>query len=174
MEEEPPKGRRLALKPREIAPSEPASRPGDGTAMSVKLIHQMNRIAESKGPGFLGGAPSSDAGHEVPEGFRRKDILPMDPPAGSGEEPPISVAEMLRRNAATAGRSGGELISLPQRRRSRRWRDFWIILGCAGAALLASGVVFHSTPAVFALCSLAIAFATAVLAWVLFGIMDRY
>ena len=48
MDDELPPVRRLALKPKEIFPTEERSLPGDGTALSVELMHRMNQDAEAR------------------------------------------------------------------------------------------------------------------------------
>ena len=48
MEDEKPDTRHLVLKPKEIELTEERSRPGDGTAISVQLIHRQNVLAEEK------------------------------------------------------------------------------------------------------------------------------
>ena len=48
MDDEKPDTRHLVLKPKEVVPTDPPSRPGDGTAISVQLIHRQNRLAEEK------------------------------------------------------------------------------------------------------------------------------
>ena len=40
--------RHLALKPKEIVPTDSRALPGDGTAISVRLIHKQNQVAEEK------------------------------------------------------------------------------------------------------------------------------
>jgi hypothetical protein len=47
-DDDKPSGRKLVLKPREVTRTDPSARPGDGTEISVALIHRQNRIAEER------------------------------------------------------------------------------------------------------------------------------
>ena len=51
MDDKPPPARRLELKPKDIIPSDSASRPGDGTEISVPLMLRENRLAEARAAG---------------------------------------------------------------------------------------------------------------------------
>jgi hypothetical protein len=50
MDDELPPKRRLSLKPREVEPVDKVARAGDGTAISVKLIHRENQLAAERPP----------------------------------------------------------------------------------------------------------------------------
>jgi hypothetical protein len=175
---QPPK-RRLALKPREVEPVDKVARPGDGTAISVKLIHRENQLAEGRQPGSWSGdlmTPPEAAGE--PEGdpsiFKPKEITPIDAPSKPGDEGAISVQGMLHRNLAAAADTAPELIAMPVRRRSRRNRDFLLLLGCAALSVGVLAVVFREDRQMVALALFGIVFTTVILAWVMYGIMDRY
>jgi hypothetical protein len=177
METPPPKSR-LVLKPREVEAVDKVARPGDGTAISVKLIHRENQISADKGSGHWSGdlmtPPEAFEPEDLPSVFKPKEITPMDRPSGPGGEEAISVPGMLHRNHAAAMNSGPELIAMPVKRRSRRNRDFLLLLG---GALLSVGVlalVFRDDRQMVALSLFGIVFTTVILSWVMYGVMDRY
>jgi len=178
MDDKDPPLRRFTLKPKEVVPTESPSRPGDGTAISVDLIHRENRIAEEKSAGGRWGrAPVPPAPDVAPGGaapFKPKEITPMDPPSQPGDESAISVHEMLRQNRVAADESTPELIALPPRRRSRRHRDFAVVLFAATVSIVVATVVFRHEPGMIALTWIGRGFATSILGWVLYGVMVRY
>ena len=117
-DDEDPPVRRFALKPKEITPTETAARPGDGTAISVELIHRQNRIA--------------------------------------GE------------------RLGPEIIALPAKRRSKRTRDFILLVTVAGGLAGALVLQLPRTPGTLVMWLVLVIVAAMLLAWVMFGVMDDY
>lgn len=179
MDDPPPPKPRLVLKAREVEPVDTVARAGDGTAISVKLMHKVNQLAEQRPPGSLMGDPSAppsvDDGLEGdPSVFRQKEITPTDPPAAAGDEEAISVSGMLQRNHAAAIDSGPELIAMPVRRRSRRHRDFMVLIVGALLSVGVLGIVFRDDKQMVALALFGIVFLTVILTWVMYGIMDRY
>jgi len=179
MDDDQPPKRRLSLKPREVEPVDKVSRPGDGTAISVKLIHRENQLAADRPPGsWQGDLMTPPAGFGEGEGapspFKPKDITPTDTPAGPGGEDAISVPKMLDTNRAAAAASAPELIAMPPRRRSRRHRDFMVLLGGAALAFGCLAAVFREDRQMVALGLFGIVFTTVILAWVMYGVMDRY
>lgn len=179
MDDKPPPARRLELKPKDIIPSDSASRPGDGTEISVPLMLRENRLAEARAAGArpLGSEPGPpDAGeHPGPSSpFRAKEITPVDPPSPAGDPEAIRVDDILRQNRIAAHESEPRLIAMPVRRRSRRNRDFTVIL--AMAAIIGGGLalVFRQNGQVAALALTGVAFLTLILAWILYGVMDNY
>lgn len=179
MEDAPPPKRRLSLKPRDVDPVDKVALPGDGTAISVKLIHRENQLATERPPaswqGDLMTPPEAEERlEEGPSPFKPKEITPLDPPSGPGGEDAISVAKMLHRNQAAAAASAPELIALPPRRRSRRNRDFMVLLGAAALSFGGLAAVFRQDRQMVALGLFGIVFATVILAWILYGVMDRY
>jgi len=152
MADESPAVRRLALKPKEIVPTEERSLPGDGTALSVELMHSMNRNAEARAalqPRLAGGG-----GEEDPEAIR--------------------VADILRQNLAAQPDPRDTLIAMPEKRVSRRRRDFLLLLSCSGSAALFIGYIFRNSMQMAGLALSGIAMLTLMLTWVLFGVMERY
>ena len=153
MDEEQNPPRRLTLKPKEIVPTDERPRPGDGTALSVELMHRMNQAAEARAAARL---------------WRSMSWTRMA--SGSG----IARGASSGRTLAAKANPKDELIAMPARRRSRRNRDFLLLLSCAGVAALVLGIVFRNNLPVIGLALAAIAMLVLVLAWVLFGVMDRY
>jgi hypothetical protein len=152
MDEETPPVRRLALKPKEdVAPTDPAARTGDGTAISVKLMHEVNWIAANKAA-----------------------VPPRDPFLAPKDGEAISVHEMLQENLDATAEIDQGPIALPAPRRSRRTRDMLLVLACAGAASATLAFVFRANPQVMGLGLLAVGFGTAIMAWILYGVMDHY
>ena len=117
MADEKPSTKHLVLKPKEIIPTDRLSRTGDGTAISVQLIHEQNRIAEE--------------------------------------------------------RSGWGRIKRWSKRKSRRGRDFIILVGGFDLGivllmrLMPSGVTLIYGTA-------AITLVTSMFGWILFFVMDDY
>ena len=179
MDDELPPKRRLSLKPREVEPVDKVSRPGDGTAISVKLIHRENQLAADRPPAsWQGDLMTPPAGFGDPEAgpspFRQKEISPIDTPSGPGGEDAISVPKMLDANRAAAAASTPELIAMPRRRRSRRHRDFMVLLCGAALSFGALAAVFRQDRQMVALGLFGIVFTTVILAWIMYGVMDRY
>jgi hypothetical protein len=176
MNDEKPPIRRLVLKPRDVDPVDKLSRPGDGTAISVRLIHLENRQAAERAAGKWLGDPQPLAESPEPVGspFKPKEITPIDPPSPAGDASAISVAGMLRANRSAAADSGPELIAMPRRRKSRRHRDFILLVSCAFLSVGALAAVFRHDLQMVGLALLGIVFLTVILAWIMYGVMDRY
>jgi hypothetical protein len=178
MDDEKPPARRLVLKHRDVEPVDTISRPGDGTAISVQLIHLENKLAEGRPIGRRALDPADPPGTGHPEGvlspFRPKEITPIDPPSPAGDESAISVSDMLQENRVAALDSGPELIAMPPRRSSRRHRDFAVLISCALISVGVVTAIFRHDMQVVALALFGIVFLTVILAWVMYGVMDRY
>jgi hypothetical protein len=152
MDDDTPPVRRLKLKPNEPQPTEERSLPGDGTALSVPLIHLQNQAAEAK---------AAEQPREEPP-----------PPAEDAEA--IRIHDMLRQNLRAQADPRSELIAMPKRTRSRRTRDFWVILGTALVADLILTLAFHRDLRVVALAQAGIWALAAMLLWIIFVVMDKY
>jgi hypothetical protein len=178
MDEEKPPVRRLVLKHREITPVDTVARTGDGTAISVQLIHQQNRLADERHAASAVGAAEPAPAPAGPPGvsspFKLPEITPLDPPSPPGDADAITVAGMLNRNHAAAIDSGPELIAMPKPRASRRHRDFVFILGVATASVGTLLAVFRHDRQMVGLGLFGIVFLTVILAWIMYGVMDRY
>lgn len=175
MSDEEPPPRRLTLKPTEVEPVDKVSRTGDGTAISVRLIHRENQLASERPPGAWPGdsAPHS-TGAGDPSIFNMPEITLTDTPAQLGDGEAITVHAMLNRNHSAARDSEPELIAMPPRRRSRRRRDLAVVMS---AAILSAGVlatVFGHDSQVVGLALFGIVFITVILVFIMYGVMDRY
>jgi hypothetical protein len=174
MSDEKPPMRRFALKPKEVEPVDKVARPGDGTAISVQLIHQGNKDAAAKP---LGASPERPAlppqGDEVSV-FKEQDFVAIDPPSSPDDPEAITVSGMLRRNSTAARDSAPELIPMPPPRRSRRNRDFVVLVSGAAVSVLTLMAVFSHDRQIVALSLFIIVFVVVILAWIMYGVMDRY
>ncbi len=176
MDDETPPVRRLVLKQKDVDPVDKVARPGDGTAISVRLIHLENRLAADRAAvSSAGGAPRlPDDTEGLSPIFKQAEITPTDPPSFEGDEGAITVPRMLMANRAAADDSGPELISMPPRRKSRRHRDFVVLLSCAVLAFGSLAAVFRHDLQIASLALFGIVFLTVILAWIMYGVMDRY
>lgn len=179
MDDEKPPVRRLGLKPREVILTDTVSRTGDGTEISIPLMLMENQLAEARlareGP-RIRSEPATAAAESPgePSVFKQKEIVHTDQPALPGDEEAIAVDDILRQNHAAARASEPELIAMPVRRRSRRSRDFAVILVTAASAAGILATVFRHDLPVIGLALAGIAFATLIFTWILFGVMDKY
>lgn len=178
MEDEKPSTKHLVLKPRVVVPTDPLSRPGDGTAISVQLFHQQNRVAEDKSArrrrdGSLFPASAAEPEPDLPAIFKPKDITPMDRPTRPGEEEAIRVDDILLENRIAEERSGWGRIRHWRRRRSRRTRDFLIVVGSVDVALV---IGMREMPSVLTMAYGvgAVVLFTSMVGWIMFAIMDDY
>ncbi len=171
---EKPKTGHLVLKPKEIVPMDPRSMPGDGSAISVQLIHQQNRLAEERSKKrvkkglFL---PSPEP--KLPAGFKAPEITPMDAPAAPGDPSIVSVPEMLLENRIAEERSGWGRIRHWRRRKSRRTRDFILLVG--GTDLLVI-ILMRAMPGVVTMVYglSALVLVTVCFGWIMFFVVDDY
>jgi hypothetical protein len=175
MSEEEPFPRRLTLKPTEVEPVDKVSRPGDGTAISVKLIHRENQLASERPPGAWPGDPAPhSAGAGDPSIFKMPEITLTDTPAQLGDGEAITVHAMLNRNHSAARDSEPELIAMPPRRKSRRRRDLALVMGVAVVSAGVLAAVFRHDTQVVGLALFGIVFVTVILVFIMYGVMDRY
>jgi hypothetical protein len=177
MEDEKPSTKHLVLKPKEIVPMDPPSRPGDGTALSVQLIHEQNRLAEEKAKVRR----RTNAPMPVPEtqepglspAFKLKTIDTVNPVARPDDEEAIHVAEILLENRINEERSGWKRIRFWRRRRSKRLRDFLIGVGSVDLAV-AAFMYWQQNPITAMFGIGAITLVTSMSAWIMFFVMDDY
>lgn len=169
--------RRLVLKKSDVEPVDKVARPGDGTAISVRLIHLENKLAADKPlmPVQVEGAetmlPTDETGAPI---FKLREITPLDPPSIPGDEAAISVSDILQENRVAAFDTEPQLIAMPPRRRSRRNRDFVALVSLALLSVGVLAIVFRNDRQVVALALFGIVFLTVILAWIMYGVMDRY
>jgi hypothetical protein len=171
MDDKEPPIRRLALKPREPLPGNTGAGAEPPRAAGVSGEEASSEI---RWDGIPSGPPG---GAETPQGgsaFKPKEIVPMDPPSFPGDESAIDVHDMLHQNRRAADESAPALIAMPRRKRSRRHRDFGLVLGAAAVSFVVLGLVFiHNLP-FLGLATFGIVFTTAILGWIIYGIMDKY
>jgi hypothetical protein len=180
VEDEKPDTRHLVLKPKEIVPMDNRSLPGEGTAISVQLIHTENRLAEEKAnrkPRF-GRAPSPlrpepAPSPALPPVFKPREIAPLDPPSKPGDEEAIHVPEILFENRIAEDESGwGRLMRL-KKRKSKRSRDFFIVVGGLDLAIGACMKFMPGTmTTIYGLAGITLV--TSMTAWIMFVVNDDY
>jgi hypothetical protein len=176
MDDEKPSTKHLVLKPREVVPIDRLSRPGDGTAISVQLIHEQNRLAEEKvsnrkreGTAFP--VPSAEPG--IPQGFKAREIDPVNMPARPGDEEAIHVPEMLLQNRIAEERSSWGRVKRWKKRKTRRNLDFLIGVGSIDLAIMAVMLFTHNEVSlIFGISGITLV--TSVAAWVMYVVMDEY
>ena len=177
MDDEKPDTSHFVLKPKVIIPTDRPASTGDGTAISVQLIHRENQLAEAKAARKRKGgeAPALRLaeGASLPPIFRPKDITPMDPPAKRDDDDVISVPKILLENRIAEEKSGWGRIKKWTRRKSRRTRDFLIVVGGTDLALV---FLMKAMPSVMtAIYGIsAITLVTSMGGWILFVVMDDF
>jgi hypothetical protein len=179
-DEQDPPVRKLVLKPKEVVtPTDTVSRPGDGTEISVQLIHKQNAAAEERAairmathPPVEG--PDVDPAPAESTVFAPKEFTRTDTPSIPGDGTAISASLILQENRINEQKYAPEVIAMPPRRRSKRKRDF--ILMVTVGILLVGGLllVIPKTVGSLTLAVFFIVFFSAVLAWIMFGVMDDY
>ena len=177
MEDEKPSTKHLVLKPKEITPIDKLSRPGDGTTISVQLIHEQNRIAEEKwairnktGAPFPLPAEPEPALHPA---FKPKEIETVNPMAHPDDEEAIHVSEILLENRIAEERSGWGRIKFWRRRKSKRTRDFLVGVGAVDLAIGVMVFMQHD-PVTLIYGISGITLVTSTTAWIMFFVMDDY
>ncbi len=178
MDDEKPDTRHLVLKPKEIVPVDKPARPGDGTAISVQLIHRENALAEKMGVRrtHSGRNPLANRGERpavLPPVFKPKEITPLDPPTHAGDEEAIHVSDILLENRIAEERSGWGRIKHWRRRKSKRIRDFLLVVGGLDIAIGVGIKVMSSTvTTIYGLA--AIVLVTSMFGWIMFVVNDDY
>jgi hypothetical protein len=178
MDDEKPDTRHLVLKPKEIVPVDKPSRPGDGNTISVQLIHRENALAEKKGlrKRHAGRDPMANPAEQpavLPAIFRPKDVTPLDPPSTAGDEEAINIPDILLENRIAEERSGWGRIKRWRRRRSKRNRDFVLVVGGLDIAIAIGIKVMSSTVStIYGLA--AIILVTSMFGWIMFVVNDDY
>jgi hypothetical protein len=173
-----PPVRKLTLKAKEVTPTDTPVRAGDGTAISVRLIHRVNVLAKERGATLGAAHPIADQAPDSgsagePSPFAPKDFERTNAPAAAGDGTEISTHQILKDNRTAAEQHEPELVALPTRR-SKRMRDFIMLeaiaVGFMGCVLLA----LPKSEAVLLLFLSLLGIFTGVLAWIIFGVMDDY
>jgi hypothetical protein len=178
MNDEKPPTKRLVLKPKEFERTDKIARPGDGTEISVQLMHQQNRIGDEKAAAKKRtGAPFLSASNApmpaLPPIFKHKEIAVTDRPAHEGDEEAIHVPNILVENSVAEQDSGWGRIKRWGRRKSRRDKDFIMVVGGIDLALVILMRVMHDTVTmVFGIS--AITLITVMAGWFMYFVMDDY
>jgi hypothetical protein len=178
-EEEIPPVRKLVLKPREVTPTDSVSRLGDGTEISVRLMHKQNELAAEKAairrathPPMP--VPEMNVPPAEPSVFAPKEIVPTDPPSLPGDGTAVSANLILKENRLTADKHAPEIIAMPPKRRSRRTRDFIVLVALVNLGVLGLVLLLPRTIGSLILGFFLVVFVTVTLAWIMFGVMDEY
>jgi hypothetical protein len=179
MDDEKPDTRHLVLKPKVIELTEERSRPGDGTALSVQLMHKQNALAEEKAAKEKRrgrSAPSLPVGQPAPAlapVFKPREIVPTDKPAAKGDEEAISVPEMLIENKAAELQTGWWRVKHRKKRSSRRNRDFLLIVGGLDLAIaVLMKVMSNTVSTIYGVAGITLI--TSTFAWIMFVVNDEY
>jgi hypothetical protein len=179
MDDTEPKISRFKLKPREVESSEPLSRPGDGTEISVALIHRQNQLAAERHAAEVPQETSVDGTEEEVRSGAVDPFLPKDAGleeerAESSEGLAISIKEFLKENREAVRKYSPELIILRARGIPRQHRDFAIVVGIAALVLGPIAFAFRDDSRIVDLTIMCLVFVAALFAWIIYGIMDRY
>lgn len=176
MEFEKPKTDHLVLKPKVIDPTDKPAGPGDSSRISVQRIHEENVQADNqrkKGQRGALSSPPSEAKAELPKGFKLTEFEVHNEIARAEDEEAVSVDEILLENRIAEERSGWGRILDWRRRKSRRSRDFIIVVGAFDLGVL---FLMKSMPdtvsAIYGVA--AITLFTSMVGWVMFMVVDPY
>ena len=177
MDDEKPSTKHLVLKPKEVVPTDSVSRPGDGTAISVQLIHRQNQLAEERAArgtrGPFPGPGISEAAPPLAPVFKPKEIVATNPPVRAGDDEAIAVPDILLQNRIAEEESGWGRIRHRRKKFSRRTRDFLLVVGLTDAAVvLFVHWSFNAISFVYGIS--AVTLLTSSVAWIMFVVMDDY
>ena len=176
MEDEKPDTRHLVLKPKEIIPTDTRAVPGDGTAISVRLIHRENQLAEQRAAmgerreflqAGVGAKPAA------PGVLRPREVTALDPPSAPGDPEAISVPGILLQNRIAEDKSGWGRLRRWKKRKSRRTRDFIVFVGGTDLLLV---ILMATSPNVVSVIYgvAALVLVTSMFGWIMFFVMDDY
>jgi hypothetical protein len=177
MEFEKPETKHLVLKPKAIVPTDTTVAQGDPSRISVQQIHAQNVQAEKdKSKGKRAKAPAQLAlpgKPSIPAGFRHRDIEVLNEVADPEDIDAVSIPEILLENRIAEEKSGWGQIKRWGRRRSKRGRDFLIVVGTTDLLI---GIAMKTMPGqMMVVCGLsAITLVTICVGWVMFMVMDPY
>jgi hypothetical protein len=177
MEFEKPETKHLVLKPKVIVPTDTTVPQGDATRISVQKIHAENvRAEKDNAAGRRGSDPAPPALPErpsVPPGFRHREIEVLNEVADPDDIDAVSIPEILLENRIAEEESGWGQIRRWGRRRSRRARDFLIVVGTTDVVI---GLLMKTMPSpmmvIYGLSAMTLV--TVCVGWVMFFIMDPY
>jgi hypothetical protein len=166
------------LKPKVITLTEERARPGDGTAISVQLIHKQNQIAEDKSRVKRRGKlelppPDAERPPALPPIFKPKEVVLTDPPVDQDDVEAISVPDILLENRIAEQQKGWWRVKRRKKRASRRNRDFILIVGGTDLAIAVIMKVLSNTmTTIYGIAGITLV--TSTVAWVMFVVNDDY
>jgi hypothetical protein len=166
------------LKAKEIVPMDKPSRPGDGNTISVQLIHRENALAEKKAsrakhPRLGPLAGTAEPLPILPPVFKKKEIAPVNLPTHAGDEEAISVPDILLENRIAEEKSGWGRIKRWKGRKSKRNRDFILVVGGLDFVIAIGMKVMSSTVStIYGIAGITLV--TAMSAWIMFVVNDDY
>jgi hypothetical protein len=178
MEFEKPETKHLLLKPKVVVPTDRTTVPGEESAISVQGIHAQNELADERRRKSKRGKPglpafTAPAEPALSPVFKAKELTPVNQPARPGDEEAIDVADILLENRIAEERSGWGRLKKWRRRKSKRGRDFILIVGGIDFSIaLLMKVMPNGVTLVYGLS--AITLATSTLGWIMFFVMDDY
>ena len=161
-EQDPPR-KFYQLKPREFERANPVT-PGPPPDTSAG--------APDPGPGATtSGAPGPiDVRELVRQGAANAPLLSGNVTANRANE----VHAMLAENAAHANAAGLNHVALPPKRRSKRKRDYWLLMIAGNGVLLTLVLLNRSNAVVFVSGIAGMGLFTAGFSWVMWQIMSDY
>jgi hypothetical protein len=178
MEFEKPETKHLVLKPKVVALTDKPTVPGEESAISAQSIHAQNEQADmrrEKAKGRKSSAPAlpTAADAALPSVFKAREITTVNAPARAGDDEAINVGDILLQNRVAEERSGWGRLKKWRRRKSKRGRDFLIIVGAIDLSIaLLVKVMPSGVTLVYGIS--AITLATTTLGWIMFVVMDDY
>jgi hypothetical protein len=178
MDDEKPSTKHLVLKAKDIVPMDRVARAGDGSAISVQLIHRQNLLAEERAnrrkaanlpvadPVPMIAAPLSPI-------FKPKEITRTDPPFFPDDDEAITVPDILLENRVAEEDSGWGRVKPRRRKFSRRTRDFVLMVGLADlAVVITMRQLADSVSFIYGISAITLLSST--VAWIMFVVMDDY
>jgi len=178
MEFEKPNTKHLVLKPKEVERTDKLARPGDGTEISVQLIHQQNQIGDMKAAARKKTGDPFPASSNAPmpvlsSAFRHKEVAITDLPSHPEDEEAIRVHDILEENRVADDLSGWAKIKRWTKRKSRRDRDFIIVVGGMNLGfLLVMRLLPSAVTLVYGISGMTLA--TVMIGWMMYMVMDDY
>jgi hypothetical protein len=179
MDDDVPKIHRYRLKPKEIIPTDQVARTGDGTAISVPLIHKENQLAAERPLPESAEEPANVPAEEdeftgASDLFRPRVQVGEEERAKTAEELEISVHEFLKENSAAESKFRKALVMMSAPGIPRRHRDFGVVAVLLALAFGVFALVFREDPRIVSLGLWCVIFLAGVFAYIIYGIMDKY